>query len=298
MIKDIKSLAVFHSVIKNNGFSKAAIELKMTPTGVSQHVSKLEESLGFTLMYRSTRSFSLTEKGEAVAQMASNMISTLEEGYSQLNDKRAQLAGKLKISLPLFDADDEILPSIWDFSRQHKAVKLELDFSDYAVDLTRDGFDMAIRYGSLVDSSLKASKIGSFNVIPICAKSYMNGREQPKTPKDLAKLDYISIGAKIKSNRFINSDKQTTFTPQNERIELNSVDQALSAIKSDLGYSFLPEFVCRTGLKSGTVVRLIPDWQIPEFGIFAIRPKDARKTDLSAKLLEHLQNAKMISNFK
>lgn len=292
MIRDLKSLAVFHSVIKNNGFSKAAIELKMTPTGVSQHVSKLEESLGITLMYRSTRSFSLTEKGEAIAQMASSMMSVLEEGYSQLNDKGVQLSGKLKISLPSVSADDEVLPNVWRFADQHKSVELDLDFSDQPADLTRDGFDMAIRYGSLTDSSLKASKIGSFNVIPICSKTYLDYYEPPKAPKDLAKLDYISIGTKIKGNRFVNSGKQITFTPQNERIELNSITQALSAIESDLGYSFLPESICSYGLKTGEIVRLIPDWHIPEFGVFALRPKDARTTDLSAKLLKHLQGTK------
>lgn len=243
-------------------------------------------------MYRSTRSFSLTEKGEAVAQMASNMMSALENGYSEFNDESAQLTGRLKITLPSFDADDEVLSNIWEFAKQHKAVELELNFSDQQIDLTRDGFDMAIRYGSLVDSSLKASKIGSFNVIPICAKSYLNDKKSPKIPRDLSKLDYISLGTKIKSNRFTNSGKQIKFTPQNERIELNSVDQALSAIKSGLGYSILPESVCRAGLNAGEIVRLIPDWHITEFDIFAIRPKDARKTDLSAKLLEHLQNTK------
>ncbi|MEP3199984.1 MAG: LysR family transcriptional regulator [Lentilitoribacter sp.] len=288
MIRDLKSLAVFHAVVQHNGFAKAARELKLTPTGVSQHVSKLEASLNTTLMYRSTRSLSLTEKGKLVADMAAEMMSAVEKGYEQLSDQGVSLSGKLHISIPSFTADHTLLPAIWEFAQRHKSVDFVIDASDTLVDLTRDGFDLAIRFGSLEASAMKARKIGTFNVITFCAAAYLENNTAPETPQQLSKLAYVSLGAKLKQHTFYQGKSKVAFTPSNEQVEINSVEHVLQAVKSGLGYSYLPESVCEEGLKSGELVKLIPNWEIKPFGIYAVRPKDARATDLSAKLVEHL----------
>lgn len=288
MIRDLKSLAVFHTVVKHNGFAKAARELKLTPTGVSQHVSKLESSLNATLMYRSTRSLSLTEKGKLVADMAAKMMAAVEQGYEDLSDQGIKLSGKMRISIPSFAADHKLLPAIWEFARQHTSVELEIDASDKLVDLTRDGYDLAIRFGSLENSTMKARKIGEFNVIPFCATSYLEGKDIPDTPQQLSKLVYVSLGPQLKQHRFYKDKSKTIFTPNNEQVEINSVEHVFQSVKSGLGYSYLPESVCEQGLEKGELIRLIPQWHIKPFGIYAVRPKDARASDLSSKLIEHL----------
>lgn len=288
MIRDLKSLAVFHTVVKHNGFAKAARELKLTPTGVSQHVSKLEASLNATLMYRSTRSLSLTEKGKLVADMAAQMMAAVEQGYEHLSDQGLKLSGKMRISIPSFAADHKLLPAIWEFARMNRSVDLIIDASDKLVDLTKGGYDLAIRFGSLENSTLKTRKIGVFNVIPFCAASYLQNKINPDTPQELCTLDYISLGPQLKQHTFYKDKSKVVFTPNNEQVEINSVEHVLQAIKSGLGYSYLPESVCEQGICDGEFVRLIPEWHIKPLGIYALRPKDARASDLSSKLIEHL----------
>lgn len=126
---DIHLLAVFDSVVRNNGFSAAQAELGLSQPTISNHITTLEERIGVKLCQRGRRGFMLTEKGQMVHQVAKSLLETLEEQSDHLTALKGSLIGELKVAIVDCVATDENLKlpeAIQEFSKIAPAVKLRL----------------------------------------------------------------------------------------------------------------------------------------------------------------------------
>ena len=173
MIEDYRGLAVFVAVVDAGSFSAAARRLKLSTSVVSHHVSKLEAKLGTPLFFRSTRSLSLTGEGHQILDAARRMVNAGEEAIDALADHIDQPVGALRITLPAFGDNSPVHKAIWQFAHNHPMVAISLHSSDYLADLVKDGFDLAIRLGTLSDSSLKNRRIGTFSRALVASPEYL-----------------------------------------------------------------------------------------------------------------------------
>lgn len=275
---DLNALEVFAAVAEAGGFTAAADRLGLTKARVSLEVGRLEARLGLSLFSRTTRRVVLTEAGEAVLarcvpllREANHVLAELGEGGGK--GDRAALVGVLRITLSV-DFSVQLAPLLAAFSARHPGLQLDLRTSDRVVDLVQDGIDLGLRVGWLRDSSLRAVRLGEFDQYVLAAPAYLRGRATPRSPEELADCDWIAL-------TLLRSPLTWTFTsPAGEertvrmkaRLRTDSGMSLRALLQQGAGVSILDQFSAESGLQSGALVRLLPDWSLPRGGVHAVFP--------------------------
>lgn len=290
---EYRALAVFVAVNEAGSFSGAGRRLKLSTSVVSHHVSKLEAKVCASLFFRSTRSLSLTPEGHAILPAARVMVDAAEEALDILTETSDQPAGALRITMPAFGDRNPLRRSILRFVREHPMVAVSLHTSDYPVDLVKEGFDLAIRLGVLSDSTMTRKRIGSFSRKLVASPNYLAGRPKIKTLEDLQLCDFISLAMLPDAITLVHNGEQFTITPVNVRLEVHSLSSAKSAILEGLGIQHLPDGEVDAELAAGTLVEVLPEWSLPELGVYAVWPDVGPQKKLTRRLIEFMKNEQL-----
>lgn len=288
MIEDYRGLAVFAAVAEHGSFSAAARRLKLSTSVVSHHVTKLETKLGAPLFFRSTRALSLTPEGTRILEAARRMVQAGEEALDALSDDAAQLVGGLRITLPAFGDNSPVHRKIWEFARMHPMVALSMHNSDHQADLVKEGFDLAIRLGTLSDSALKSRRIGTFQRVLAASPEYIASVPRPTRAHDLQKLEFIGATMLGDEITLIRRGETIKITPEATRIEVGSIRSARAAALAGLGYTRLPVAEVAQDLASGALVEVLPDWRLPDLGVFAVWPDSGAKKNLTRRMIDFM----------
>lgn len=291
MIEDYRGLAVFVAVSEAGSFSAAGRRLNLSTSVVSHHVSKLEAKLGATLFFRSTRSLTLTSEGHKILDAAQRMVLAGDEAIDALSNELDQPVGELRITIPAFGQRSEMHRAIWDFALKHPLVALTVSSSDRQVDIVSEGYDLAIRLGKLANSSLKSKRIGTFRRVMVASPHYVAQRPRIKTIEDLAKCDFVSITMLNDEVTLIRKNETASFEPENIRLQVDSISAAQAAVNSGLGCQHLPEAEIVDDLRDGSLVEILPDWKLPELGVYAVWPDIGPQKQLTRRLLDYLTAA-------
>ncbi|MBV7261334.1 LysR family transcriptional regulator [Photobacterium sp. WH24] len=178
---DFNETAVFVKVVESGSFSAAARLIGSPTSTISTRVARLEKRLGVTLLQRTTRKLQLTEAGEIYFKHAAKGLHHILDAESAVVESVAEPAGRLCITAPA-DLGDHILSEIISTMRQHcPKVTLELVLMNRYVDLIAEGIDVAIRTGSLADSTLVAKKVGTACWAPFASPAFLETIDPPKT---------------------------------------------------------------------------------------------------------------------
>ena len=286
MIEDYRSLAVFVAVADAGSLSAAGRRLKISTSVVSHHLSRLEDKLGVTLFFRSTRSISLTPEGHAALDPARRMVAAGEEALDALSVGSDQPVGALRITMPAWGERMHLRQSLWDFARSHPLVAISLHSSDAPVDLVKEGFDLAIRLGTLSDSSLKSRRIGDFQRVLVAAPTYLATRPPIRTIEDLTACDFVAFTMISDTMTLHRDGKSVSFQPENVRLEVDTIGSTKSAIMAGLGIQHLPRGEIEDELASGKLVQVLPKWGLPDLGIYAVWPDSGPQKALTRRLID------------
>ncbi|QOZ22587.1 LysR family transcriptional regulator [Bradyrhizobium sp. CCBAU 51753] len=178
-------MEVFVRVVDLGGFTAAAKNLGLTPSGVSKLVSRLEARLGTRLVNRTTRRLLLTAEGKAFYERAQTILADIEEA-ERLAGSGAAPRGHLTVNCNIPFGMLHVMPLLPRFMSEHPDVTLDLVLTDTLVDLMQERADVAIRAGPLGASRLIARKLGTSRMAVVAAPSYLARYGAPKTPADLA----------------------------------------------------------------------------------------------------------------
>ncbi len=286
--KELNSIAIFIAVVDEGGFSKAAEKLGLTNSVISHHVSKLEESLGETLLYRSTRQIKLSDKGEDFYAVTSAALKSIEEAASDLNSESDDPSGQLKIAMPAFVPDPKLQELIWEFARQYENVDLKISFSDDQKKLIQDGFDIAFRLGSLESSGMISRKIIDIDLMLIASPKLIAKYKNIVKPKDLTKLDCIALNQLQWRVKLSRGDMHEDIQIHNNRIEVDNIYAARDAAVAGLGLIPLPLGLCQQEINESKLVRVLPEWTISSVPLHAVWSNKARRNSLTRRLLSYL----------
>ncbi len=288
MIEDYRGLAVFVVVADAGSFSQAGRQLKLSTSVVSHHINKLEEKLGVSLFFRSTRSLSLTPEGQTILNAARRMVAAGEEALDALADTSDQPVGALRVTTPAFGENSDVHQGLWSFAREHPFVAILLQSSDEQVDLVKDGFDVAIRLGRLKDSALKTRKIGEFHRMLVGTPEYLSSVPPIRTADDLQHCQYISVVMLPDQMTLVRGTETIEVEQENIRLEVNSVAGAVSAVKAHLGIQVLPVSEIEDEVKNGTLVHILPEWEPPIAGVYAVWPEIGTQKKLTRRFIDFL----------
>jgi LysR family transcriptional regulator, regulator for bpeEF and oprC len=215
---DLRSLAVFVKVSGHRSFAKAARDLGITQSAVSNAVSRLEQRLGVHLLARTTRRVNLTEDGAAFLDRCRRILADLEEAEMVLRRARVTPTGRLRVDMPVSFGRLKIVPLLGAFRAEYPELSLALSFTDRYVDLVEEGIDVAIRIGALQDSSLIARRVTQTRFRVFGAPAYFAAHGRPRTFDDLAHHNCLPFTSRetrlVRDWRFRRSGADPTSTPR------------------------------------------------------------------------------------
>lgn len=292
MIDDLRSIAIFATVAEAGSFSAAGRRLRLATSGISQHISKLEDRLGVTLLYRSTRSLSLTHEGEQLLSHAKRMMAAAEDGLDCLVDISQEPAGALTITLPAIMTGSSYEKAIWDFVGSHRAVAVTIRYLDKNFDLVSEGIDLALRMGKLPDSALRSRRLGSFARTLVCSPDYLRKIPKPEHPNQLQSVDFVAMAELPEQFTLEKGTQEEVVTTTRGRVLVDNFSALRAALRAGLGVQRLPHSVAAPDLKSGDLVELLPDWTLPDLGVHGVWPDTSRRSSLTRMLVDHIADFK------
>ena len=292
MIEDFRGLAVFVAIAEAGSLTAAGKRLKLSTSVVSHHLSRLEEKLGVTLFFRSTRSMSLTPEGHAALDPARRMVAAGEEALALIGAGSVEPVGALRITMPAWGEQLSLRQALWEFAKQHPLVAVSLHSSDAPADLVKEGFDLAIRLGTLADSSLKSRRLGHFETVLVAAPDYLAARQPVQSLEDLVGCDFIDVSMLPGTMTLQRDGRAIAVVPEHIRLEVDTIASARSAVLAGLGIRHLPLGEVAGDIEAGLLVRVLPDWTMPELGVFAVWPDSGPQKTLTRRLIDFLVERK------
>ncbi|QNK70010.1 LysR family transcriptional regulator [Variovorax sp. PAMC26660] len=265
-MEPLNHLESFVQSAEGGSFSAAARRLGLTPAAVSKNVARLEARLGVRLFQRSTRRLTLTEGGERFLAQIGGALATLQAAVAGIDKDDGQPAGTLKVSMGQAFGREHVLPMMGDFLTRYPAILPDWHFDNQQVDLVGEGFDAAIGGGIELSAGLVARELSRIHVVAVASPAYLQGRALPAQPADLGGLDTLlrrsSPTGRLRSwtLRHAASGEEATVDLPRPRAIFNDPEAIAHAALMGLGAAMLPMPFVERGLRSGELVRLLPEW--------------------------------------
>ena len=285
---DFNEAMIFVRIVQAGSFTAAARGLGMPKSNVSRKLSHLEERLGARLLQRTTRKLSLTEAGRSYYRDCARIVAELEDAELSVTSMQAEPRGLLRITAPLnFGFIGGIVA---DFLNKYSEVRVEMVCTDRMVDLVEEGGDIGIRAGRLSDSTLIARSLGAGYALPVASPAYARQHGGPGTPEDLQGHPCILFGAGWERRSWtLKSGSRTVEVPVFPRLVSNDQEVMREAALAGVGVAMLPVHHCIGDIRSGSLMRLLPDWTSPETQTFAVYPSTRHLSPKVKTFLDFLQ---------
>jgi DNA-binding transcriptional LysR family regulator len=288
MYRYAQSLIAFVAVGETGAFVKAAKQLGVTPSVISHHISKLEDTLGTTLIHRTTRKLTLSENGRQLFESAQQGLKGIDQAVDHIKSGADHIAGALKIALPAFVPDPALEARVMEFAQRYPHVALTLEYTDQVKDVVAEGYDLAVRIGKMPSSGLSRRTIGTVTHILVATPNFLVRHGAINSPADLRERSYISMGPMIETVTLQRNNVTDTVQLEQCQIRVQSILAAKAAAMASIGFANLPVNLVGHELSTGQLVQLLPDWKLPPLTIQAVWSGTSRRHSLTQRLLDFL----------
>ncbi|WP_116135350.1 LysR substrate-binding domain-containing protein [Trinickia diaoshuihuensis] len=249
----LSGLAVFVRAAETGSFVMAGRALGLSASAVGKSVAKLEESLGVRLFHRTTRRITLTDEGAIFFERCRHALQEIRDAQTQLSQVADAPRGRLRISMPTIGYR-LVLPVIAEFRARYPEIELDLDFSDRHVDVVEESFDVVIRGGEPVDSTLKARPVAPYRFVICASPAYLARHGAPHAASELA--DHTCLRFKYASSGklqawLIDGVSALPATAAGAPLVFNNAEAILGAAIEGLGLAYLPDFLAREAIAAG-----------------------------------------------
>jgi len=267
-------LEVFTSIIEQGSFTDAARKMGLSKSVVSKQITALEARLGVTLLNRTTRQVQPTEIGEEFYRQSKSVLSDLQLAEEYVSSQQANIRGKLRITAANDFGVNQLVEPVSKFLCAHKDVKVEMELNNKFVDILADNFDLAIRIGNLSDSTLKARKIAETKTSVLASPKYIEQHGQPKTIAEIVEHDVLHYSNMQGDGvwRINDAAGQIQHIPVNANLTVNDGKSLLKAAVEGVGLTILPCFVYTDAVKSGELVKILPNFALAKMGVYIVYP--------------------------
>jgi DNA-binding transcriptional LysR family regulator len=276
----VELVATFQEVASARSFSTAARRLSVSRAAVSQHVARLEQRLGVTLLTRNTRSVNLTDEGRQLLQRTAPLlaeVAALEAGFLRAG---GEISGRVRVEMPEFVGVRLVAPRLAPFLEAHPGLQLDLRLNERIDDKPAGSADVYVR-GTLPDlASLRYKPLGKFSYLLAASPDYLARHGTPKRPEDLREhllIDYVEepsgrpypwelvpVRARAQTKPVVIDGPM--------RLMVNNTDAAHAAALGGCGIVGEFEPALRPRIASGELVQVLPGWRSPAYPLYVLWP--------------------------
>ncbi|MFZ6755482.1 LysR substrate-binding domain-containing protein [Undibacterium sp. Dicai25W] len=275
-------MQTFVRVVETGSFSAVAREQAATQSAISKQVASLEKYLGVRLLVRTTRAVTPTDEGLRYFEEVRRLVAEIGEAESHLREGERALSGPLRVATSVGFGLRVLLPHVRSFMRKNPDVVIDLKLDDGFVDLVEQGIDVAVRIGSLADSSLVARRIATSQRMLVAGRNYLAqlslDQKPPKIPQDLqqhACLVYTELRMRNQWE-FSTADGSAVSVRVHGPLQTNNSEVLRSCLRDGMGICYVPDWLISDLIVTGEVVALMQDWLLNPIPIHLVSPP-ARK---------------------
>jgi LysR family transcriptional regulator for bpeEF and oprC len=271
----LQPLLAFAEAAKSGNFAAASRELGCTPSTLAKAVSRLEMRLGVRLFHRTTRQVSLTDDGRRLFVRCQRVLAELELLKEEAAGAREGPAGTLRIDMPVIFGRTVMLPLLARLMQQHPRLSIDARFSDLYVDMVKEGIDVAIRTGTLRDSTLVARGFSTQELLLFASPSYLARMGTPTRVSDLARHTAVlfrvpSTGKDRPWHLRVKGRNMTLMPPS--RVRVDDGDAIVRSAVLGMGIGQVPHYMVTERLASGELIELLPMMRPLPMPIAAVMP--------------------------
>lgn len=296
MLSDLDDFYCFSLVVEHGGFSAAERATDIPKSKLSRRVYNLEESLGVRLIQRSSRHFAVTDIGMNIFRHAQVMVNAARSAHDLVDHLSEEPRGVIKVSIPVSIAQNEMSKLLPDFMKMYPEIKIQFLVSNRRVEVINEGFDVALRVRANLDDdpNLVIRKFENIEQHLFASQAYLNEYGMLKQPEELAEHRILSMVEEHLDQQLSLHDKDN----QQKKVKINPVVMGSDLImiaklaSQNCGIALLPDTVAEDFIRTGELVRVLPEWKASHGILHAVYP--SRRGQLPAVrvfidyLVEHL----------
>ena len=268
------AMRVLLAVVEEGSLSAASRRLRAPLATVSRKVADLERHLRTQLIVRTSRRVALTDAGRAYVAATKRILEQVEEAERAAAGEYSAPRGELHVTAPTMFGRTHVLPIALDFLKEQPEIDLRLLLNDRQVNMAEEHIDVAVRIGHLVDSDLKATRVGSVRRIACASPAYLARRGTPATPDDLAAHDGITFHGFASAPEWrYRGDGPAWSTEPRTRLAVNSTEAAVAAAVAGLGVARLLSYQIAEELRSGALVAILEDFAPEPMPVSLVYPE-------------------------
>jgi len=290
---DLNDLAAFLAVARERSFTRAAAQLGVSQSALSQTIRGLEARLGLRLLTRTTRSVATTEAGERLQRAAGPRLDEISAELDALSELREKPSGTIRITTHDHALRSVLWPALEKLLPAYPDIKVEVIIDYGLTDIVAERYDAGIRYGEIVAKDMIAVRIGpDMRSAIVGAPAYFARRPKPVTPQDLTSHSCINLRLPTHGGlyawEFEKNDHELRVRVEGQLV-FNGTAPMLDATLSGLGLAYLPADTVQDHLADGRLIQVLADWCPPYPGYHFYYPSRRQPTPAFSLLVEALR---------
>lgn len=275
-MKDLNNLVYFAKIVEHGSLSAAGNVLGIAKSVLSQHLTKLEAELGVCLIQRSTRKLRVTELGLRYYERCLDVIEQIDLANRVIDDARTTSRGVIRMTGPINFSQIVLAPLLSEFMLGNPEVEILLEITNREIDLIAEGFDLALNISPRMRVSSQI--VRSFQIprhMLVASKGFVEEHGFPAKPEDLRGLPSVAgiqgtTGGGRQVWELATAQGETRSIAHRPRLLTEDLFVLKTAAETGCGIAELPPICCRDELNKGSLIHLLPDWNLPEMHLHAV----------------------------
>jgi DNA-binding transcriptional LysR family regulator len=255
----LESMQVYVLIVDKGSLSAAATALDISATMAGKHLRALEARLGMQLLSRTTRRQHMTPFGEDYYARCREILRLVDETDAQAQHQQLAPAGTLRISAPVIFGTHALVPALADYMARHPGVRVEATLTDRVVDLAEEGFEAALRIGTLADSStLVARALAPYRLMMCASPGYLARHGTPTNLQALARHQCLSFEPTALA-QWLQADAGELVRTPDGRLQVNNGEALRLAALHGMGIVLQSALLLSADVEAGRLVPLFPE---------------------------------------
>ena len=271
----LKQIEAFVNAVEKGSLARAALEEDITPVMLGRRIDALEKRLGVKLMHRTTRHLTLTEEGAVFLDHCRKLINDLNSAEEIISEGRHKATGHLIISAPAAFGRINVAPHAPAFIAANPEVRISFNLTDHVVDLIREGYDLSIRIGGIIDPNFVAVKLATNRRVVCGTPAYLKRHGIPKTLEELSQHNCLAFNMQGGQQRgwYFQKNGKAVTVKANGNLDCNDGELLHRWACEGLGLAWRSTWEIQSQLASGDLITVLDKYALPDYDIMAVYPK-------------------------
>lgn len=266
-----EDIGFFLRIVELGSIRAVAREFSLQPSNISRKITRLEQRLGSKLIERTQSRSIPTDAGKRYYQHMRMLLPQIEEAEANISGESIVPKGILRVTASIDFGQTFVVPWLLEIRKRYPSIEVQLKLASHHVDLVNEGIDVAIRIGTLKDSSLMAKKLADVPRVLVASPGYLKNYGTPETPNDLTQHQFVFYTPIARPQlKLIDNNDQNHFVQTGGAVTINAINSMVQAVVEGHGMAAGPRWAFQTALNKREVVELLPTYRQDVFPMNAI----------------------------